>query len=246
MESAFSLDKVFYEQINEKMTSLGYKYIRKYKMFMKVTGNMLLKYLYIERFSMINRGIFRFMISGNVRSVYADSFEKKSLVVETLRNCTYYDIKAGFENNYPKEYKCSVDDVEHVINQAFEDVEKGILKEIDSVDSFEKYIRFCQVYNYGQICSASEHWKDSLSLIVEGDHNDMYDTLEMTVKAFEKVDGKESAERQYPLFHRAIVELVAGERDKVYNDPKLYKAAMEEAERRKETNTQTLMTLKLI
>ena len=55
MKSAFSLDKVFYEQINEKMTSLGYKYIRKYKMFMKVTGNMLLKYLYIERFSMINR-----------------------------------------------------------------------------------------------------------------------------------------------------------------------------------------------
>ena len=40
--------------------------------------------------------------------------------------------------------------------------------------------------------------------------------------------------------------MVAGERDKVYNDPVLYKEALEEAERRKEANTLVLKDLKLI
>ncbi len=246
MESVFSLDKVFYEQINDKMTSLGYKYIKKYKMFMKVANDILLKYFYLEKLSMIDKGSISFMLSGNIRSFFADSFDKKNLMLRSMRNNSFIDIKKGFKNEYPKEYCCNIFQVDEVMKQSIIDFENGLLNEIDTIESFKEYIDYCHLYNHRQISSATKFKCDSLALIVSDDHDDMKRKLYSTFTAFEQVDGRESAERQYPLFHRAIVELVAGERDKVYNDPKLYKAALEEAERRKEVNTQILRSLKLI
>lgn len=246
MESAFSLDKVFYEQINEKMTSLGYKYVRKYKMFMKVANDILLKYFYLEKLSMTDKDSKSFILSGNIRSFFADSFDKKNLMLRSMRNNSFIDIKMGFKNEYPKEYCCNIFQIDEVMKQSIIDFENGLLKEIDTIESFKEYIDYCHLYNHRQISRATKFECDSLALIVSDDHDDMKGKLHSTFTAFEQVDGKESAERQYPLFHRAIVELVAGERDKVYNNPILYKEALEEAERRKEANTQTLMTLKLI
>ncbi len=245
MESAFSLDKVFYEQINEKMTSLGYKYIRKYKMFMKVTNDILLKYFFIEKYPAIKKGDKSFMLTGNVRSIYADSFERNELKNESMRNNIFVDIDRGFKNGYPKHYDCSIDQAKETLTRAFADAQEGILGEMEKINSFDEYIHYCHMYNYRQILCAP-FYKDSLALIVANDHNNMEERLNKTCMAYEESLGKEYVRAQYSLFVHSFIELVAGERDKVYNNPVLYKEALEEAERRKEANTQTLMTLKLI
>lgn len=121
-------------------------------MFMKVTNGILLKYFYLEKFSVINKNIKWFMLSGNVRSLYADSFDRKELLVDSLRSSSYFDIKFGFKNMHPKEYECKVDDAENVVKRAFEDAKTEILKELESIDSLNDYIRYSQTYNYGQIC----------------------------------------------------------------------------------------------
>lgn len=246
MASDFSLDKIFYEQLNEEMTSLGYKYVRKNKMFMKVSNDIIVKYVYLKTFSKINSKVSRFMIEGNLRSLYADSFIRNDLLVESMSNSRYNDIVHGPDNGYPKYYECGYEEADKTVRQAFADSKEGIIREIENVNSFEKYIRYCQKYNHGQISCATKYWKDSLALIVANDHVDMKERLNETIKTYEDNQHIDYIEKVYPLLYRSFVELVAGERDKVYNDPVLYKEALEEAERRKEANTLVLKDLKLI
>lgn len=244
MESVFSLEKVFYEQINEKMTSLGYEYIKKYKMYMKVTNDILLKYFFVEMYPAIKKGDKSFMLTGNIRSIYADSFERNELKNDSMRNSTFVDIDRGFKNRHPKHYDCSIEQAKETMARAFIDAQEGILGEMERVNSFDEYIHYCHMYNYRQIICAP-FYKDSLALIVANDHNNMEERLNKTCMAYEESLGKDYVKAQYSLLVHSFIELVAGERDKVYNNPKLYKEALEEAEKRKEKNTQTLKKLKL-
>ena len=84
-----------------------------------------------------------------------------------------------------------------------------------------------------------------MALIAFRDHDDFLDVLDYTLgQSF--ADRPEMLQEAKKKFYHYMVELTAGKRDEIYNDPKLYQEAMDECERRKNNNLQLLKNLKVI
>ena len=109
----------------------------------------------------------------------------------------------------------------------------------------EKYLVFCKKMNPECFQMKYRFSGDSLALIAFRDHDDFLDVLDYTLgQSF--ADRPEMLQEAKKKFYHYMVELTAGKRDEIYNDPKLYQEAMDKCERRKNNNLQLLKNLKVI
>ncbi|MBR5177282.1 MAG: hypothetical protein IKW90_00610 [Lachnospiraceae bacterium] len=235
MENSNNLNRLFYFQFHDYMYEQGFVFVKKYNIFMKCINKLLLQYIFPERLFSYTKGNVCFAIAGSIRSVYSDSFEKKNLITETIRNnnclCKKGEVDAKSDFEYNDE------NAESVMKMAFEEAKMGILSLFDEVTEINQYFDYCKYINPLQIFGATSFRGDSLSLIVYNDKDDMIDVLSKTL---ERLGIDKHNEKLYKLYYSSLVEDIAGERDKVFNNPELYACAMKEAERRKTANLEIL------
>lgn len=260
MEKRVSIEQVFYRVFLEEMTQRGFLLSRKYGMFMKLINNELLQYLSIENRTAYAKGNRAFSIRGNIVSIYMDAMDKKTLWLEMARLQEYSLVLHGVEHMLPDTYEYNDASAEALMEAALEDTKKDLFPLFEKTTDLEKYIEFAKVFRIRQIRYLLRYWADSLILIQCNDHDDFLGVLETYLKRQYDCDQyvhlkrwgepefdswEEYKKKNYERFYESIVTWTAGERDQIYNDPKLYQAALEELERRKAANIEVLRGLKL-
>ena len=213
---------------------------------MKCTGTVLIKYFFVEKLSGLSKNEIGFSVSGNVKSIYSESLEKNEMTVTSIRNKQFIDIIKGYDNTYPHTYYCNNQNVKTVMEKAFSDAKSGILSGIESVNSMGDYLDYCHRINTAQIRLATDFCGDSLAMIVADDHYDMTNTFNEFMTSLECKYGISYVNSVSKAYYTGLVEKVSLDRDKVFKNKDLYKKALDEAEKRKNTNLTVLRKLGLI
>lgn len=241
-----SLNKAFIESFNDYAVQHNYIYLKKYDIYMKCTGTVLIKYFFVEKLSGLSKNEIGFSVSGNVKSIYSESLEKNEMTVTSIRNKQFIDIIKGYDNTYPHTYYCNNQNVKTVMEKAFSDAKSGILSGIESVNSMGDYLDYCHRINTAQIRLATDFCGDSLAMIVADDHYDMTNTFNEFMTSLECKYGISYINSVSKAYYTGLVEKVSLDRDKVFKNKDLYKKALDEAEKRKNTNLTVLRKLGLI
>lgn len=245
MGKKISIRQIFYQVFMEDMQKRGFVLSRKYGMFLKVVNKELLLYVTLEKRVPVDKGKQSFSITGNITSVYTESLEEKDLLFHARRLYWYSRIMPEFQKMLPECYSYSEADSLGIMELALSDARKSILKKMEEVTCPEKYLVFCKKMNPECFQMKYRFSGDSLALIAFHDHDDFLDVLDYTIgQSF--ADRPEKLQEAKKKFYYYMVELTAGKRDEIYNDPKLYQEAVDECERRKNKNLLLLKDLKVI
>lgn len=240
MENISSVFKrVFKDILQEKK----YIYCSKYIAFIRVIDNDLIQFVGLEKLGMYDgKGKKIFRIYAGVVSIY----------VEQLSNRDMMRYGRSISDYAYQRYGKQIDDMiiydesslENQMRIALENTRQYVYDTLFNcvdIPAYLNYLRRIMVHN---LRWATEFKDDSLAMIKVNDHEDFISEFDETLA--QATFMPEAEDRQRELYYSGMVQSTAGERDKVYNDPELYAAALKECEIRKERNLQTLRELKVI
>jgi len=235
-----TINKVFKDVYSNLLEEYGYQYCAKLKRFVKVVNKELIFFLGLKKVSALKKNNKSFTITAGIMSIY---FSKSA---EWTVNCTEDELFKWSFNYTGKEiyffsptreygwgFEYNQDNMVEVVNKSVEITKKIIFPIFDEVNDLLSYVKYAKKYNLIALGGCDKFLDDSLVLILTNDHDDFMGYL------------KNVEEKDREFIKQRIKEIYTMPRDKVYNDPELLKAALEEAEKCKEINLKMLESYKI-
>ncbi len=226
---------IFKVVFSDALIQMGFVIDKKYGWFMRLVGDEILQFFQLVNDQADMKGRKAFYVQMGIVSLYVGSMDKDELVRNAKRAKLGH---ARFEYDPNDE-----EDAMRQMRNALGEAELFFFPTVDQVTNLATYIGYCKSFKIEALRYASEFQNDSLALIVAGNHDDFTDIFQSKLD-----EGKDRYlhEEAYERLRFCIIDAIAGERDKVYADKKLYAAALEEAKRRKEENLQRLREMQVL
>ena len=264
-----TINTIFKQVFGEALKSRGFVKVKGRQPYLvRVVGNEILHVVAFKNEWCGEPGYKEFGVYGGVGTVYRKIFDFSCGVrdnISWLCNLRDYYTKsnpADFDD-YWKEltfFRFQMDNEESLyrkMKHALKETERIMLPVLDQVSDLDACIEFLRVYNSTSLYMSkynedytfgyeddNEDCNESLLYIQTDNHDNLVqkfnELLAVTAKAIE--NGK-SGYRPYEIEKKAYEEWrirTVTRRDNIYNTPKLYEKIMEELERRKKANTETL------
>jgi len=224
-----TIDKAFKDVYSNLLEEYGYQYCAKLKLFVKVVNREFFFFIGLRKVSARKKGNKAFTVKAGISSVYFFYESFKMLFCfnehELQRFSPTRDYGWGFDYND--------ENITEMVEKSAEITKELIIPIFEKVKDMESYVKYTKEYNVNVLGLCDTFMYDSLVLILTNDHDDFMELMKNT-----KDDEKD-------FVRNRIKELYTTPRDKVYNDPKLLKAAYEEAEKRKKENLEMLEAYKI-
>ncbi len=136
-----------------------------------------------------------------------------------------YEYGMGFEYNEKNMIE--------VVEKSAEITKKLVLQVFAEVTDLTSYVKYAKEYTINVLRMCDKFIDDSLVLILTNNHDDFMECLQ-------------KRERERKRIYKAVYRrIIYDSRDRVYNNPELLKAALEEAEKCKKTNLEMLAKYKI-
>lgn len=235
--------KVIY---TDTLQSEGFQYCSKLNSFVKLLNEELLAFIGVKSAPAWKKGSKGFMITAGIISIYSDSINKDSIQAMS------HDLNTFLPKSEARvSFEFDADTMEKVIAETASCVKERLIPIINQVLDLNSYIEYLKEYSIDQIQQCDSFHGESLVLIKADNHDDFQKYFQ------EKVDETNAMidagligvgytkEDCYRDFHQGIIEWVVNARDKVYSDPNLYQAALDEIEQRKNRNHSALSNYKI-
>lgn len=243
-----TFDKAFNDIYKDALSEYGFKYITKYGLHVKLINNELLYYICFYKLPYLTKGKKCFTVLSGIVSMYCSSIDKEQLQMLGVQLSYYTEYTK--ERRFISGFQYDKEDMNDVIKFSLEKTIEIVLPIFNEVTDLNSYINYKKNYGLIAISGAKKFWADSLALIKANNHDDFQElferAIEYTKKALEAGEIGGTFQEQYDLLYDGIIVSIPKSRDIVYNDPELYKKAIEEADRRKEKNLEFLRGYKLI
>ena len=241
-----SIKKVFHTVFGGPLSERGFVICKKLGYFMHLTSDEVLKFVLLTNDQADKRGNRAFYIQAGMISLYTERLEKLVFLQQGLRAPDLAK-ELGYPYRHRYEYDpYDINDAEEQMKAALEEACNIFFPVMDSVKGLSDYVDYCKRYNVSRLYFSTRFSGDSLALILLEDHDDFTGILQRIKKQYEKNGHMDIYEMEEERSKECLFGFGAGERDKVYADPELYAAALEEAKRRKEANLQQLNEWKVI
>lgn len=242
VEKKETINSTFKKIYGEELLTKGFVYCSKLGVFIRVIGNELIQYVGIRKMGQWGKDTRGFRVYASVLSLYVNEISKEN-ITRLGSPITLFE-----RNNIPDIHEYNDATLEEQVEKSMENFMRYVYGKMCMTVDLESYIRELKYVFRLPFAGASQFLGDSLALVKADNHDDFLDVLEIEVdRALTfPIYKSTSREKIRDHFYYGIVESTAGERDKVYNDPELYAAALKECEIRKERNLQTLRELKVI
>ena len=261
-----TINTIFKQVFGEALKSRGFVKVKGRQPYLvRVVGNEILHVVAFRNEWCPEPGYKDFSIRGGVATVYRKSIDFSCGVRDNsnwlwgLRDYYVKSNPAGYDDYWKKltAFHYQIDDEKclyHKMEHALKETERILLPLLDRVSDLDACIEFLRVYNSTSLYMSkynedytfgyeddNEDCNESLLYIQTDNHDNLVqkfnELLAVTAKAIE--NGK-SGYRPYEIEKKAYEEWRVTRRDNIYNTPKLYEKIMEELERRKKANTETL------
>ncbi|MDR0841566.1 MAG: hypothetical protein LBN26_09350 [Christensenellaceae bacterium] len=240
-----TLNTAFKNMLGQILLPQGFLYVKQNKFFMRMASDEVLHYLSLRKLPTGTPRYKAFTISAGIRSIYTETLEKEWLAFGASDLINY----VGYDYNFEQRMEIVAinyvpSDICEKMHFACTKTQEIILPKLEIVHDLNDCIAFYKKYRIDMIGCAEKFKYDSLLLIKADNHETFMKEFQKHLDdAMGRVERGESGgdyKQHYDLIYDGVVATIAGSRDKVYNDPELYAAALAELERRKIANTQTL------
>ncbi len=239
-----SIKKVFESVFGIPLSERGFVLCKKNGIYMRLVDDEVLKFVLLTNDRADTRDKKAFYIQAGMISLYNDRLDKVRFLQHGQRAYSIAQ-KIGYPYRYRYEYDpYDRNDAEKRMKDALKEASDLFFPVMDSVQGLSDYVDFCKIYDEGRLYFATRFLYDSLALIILDDHDDFTGILQRIKKEYEQ-DGRMDKYDEERL-KECLFGMGTGERDKVYADSELYKAALEEAKRRREAYLQQLKEWKVI
>ncbi len=224
-----TFNRAFKDIFGSELTEKGYKYSAKLGRFVKVKNDELIYSVGYRNIPAIYHNKKCFTITAGIRTIYYEGINKWTFESTESDLQVFSSIPEWIEFAYDEL------DMYDVVKNSRSRVKELVLPVFDNVKDLESYITFA-TRNHIDVFHYSDRFAmDSLVLFLTDNHED-----------FEEQILRASVNSDENFVRKCMYEYLIGPRDRVYNDKKLYKRALEEATRRKKENLETLHMLKAI
>ena len=193
---------------------------------MKVVNQELIYFIGLKKVPAWLKGNKGFTITAGIMSVY---FSKRA---DWTHGCTEdklfkwaFDYGMGFEYNEQNMIE--------VVEKSAEITKELVLPVFAEVTDLTSYVKYAKEYTINVLRMCDKFIDDSLVLILTNNHDDFMECLQK----------EKESEREF--IKQCIEESYTTPRDRVYNNPQLLKAALEEAKKCKKTNLEMLAKYKI-
>ena len=235
-----TLNKAFKDVYCKFLTEQGYQWCSKLQRFVKVVNQELIYFIGLKKVPAWLKGNKGFTITAGIMSVY---FSKRA---DWTHGCTEdklfkwafdytglqlqmfsatYEYGMGFEYNEQNMIE--------VVEKSAEITKKLVLPVFAEVTDLTSYVKYAKEYTINVLRMCDKFIDDSLVLILTNNHDDFMECLQK----------EKESEREF--IKQCIEESYTTPRDRVYNNPELLKAALEEAKKCKKTNLEMLAKYKI-
>jgi len=224
-----TIDKAFKDVYSNLLEEYGYQYCAKLKRFVKVVNNELVFFIGLKKVSALRKGNKAFTIKAGISSIYFfyecfkmifDFNEHELQVFSPTR-----DYGWGFDYNE--------ENILEMMEKSAEITKELVIPVLENVKDLKIYVRYAKEYNLRVLKHCDVYMYDSLVLIITNNHDDFMELL------------RDIREDERDFMKERIETIYTTPRDNVYKNPKLLKAAYEEAEKRKKENLKMLEVYKI-
>lgn len=235
-----TINKAFKDVYCKFLTEQGYQWCAKLQRFVKVVNQELIYFIGLKKVPAWIKGNKGFTITAGIMSVY---FSK---CADWTHGCTEdklfkwafdytghqlqmfsptYEYGMGFEYNEQSMIE--------VVEKSAEITKELVLPVFAEVTDLTSYVKYAKEYSLRALGGCDQFLDDSLVLILTNNHDDFMEHLQ----------NEQESEKAF--VKKCIEEIYTTPRDRVYNNPELLKAALEEAEKCKKTNLEMLAKYKI-
>lgn len=241
-----SIKKVFESVFGIPLSERGFVLCKKNGIYMRLVDDEVLKFVLLTNDRADTRDKKAFYIQAGMISLYTERLEKLTFLQQGLRAPDLAKV-LGYPYRHRYEYDpYDRNDAEKQMKAALEEACSIFFPIMDSVKGLSDYVDYCKMYNVSRLYFSTRFSGDSLALILLEDHDDFTGVLQGIKKQYERNGHIDAFEIKQERLKECFLGFGAGERDKVYADSELYKAALEEAKRRREAYLQQLKEWKVI
>ena len=237
--------KTFKDIYTVVLNEQGFKYNSKYGYFFRVINNELIQYITYISLPTFKRGMKCYDIFAGILSIYCESIDQREL---RMLGREMYNYSNNINDKNGMYY--TEDSIAESIENSVDKVKKYILPMLNEVVDFDSYFKYCKkVVGVDILGHADKFCRDSLSLIIANNHDDFYDFFQEQrekLKVQKRLRNEVVLDDERDSLYDSIVNRIAKKRDSVYQDEKLYVAAIAEAQRRKCANLEYLRNMKVI
>ena len=253
----------FNKYFKEQLEPYGFVKLKGLNAYGRLVNGELLHYIILYSRSSLVRGKKAFTVVFGVYSIYSFSerqYTKYDLInwgnslltVAPKRNPERENVyKDGEElQNLLYEYLYSVNDENDMLAKAkdcFDCVREYVLPFLDKITDLKEYVEYAKEYrNYIMRSADTFPSNDSLLMIKVNDHDDMKDIFSRKRdEILRQADGGNPDLESYINndLYDVYINQTAKARDRVYEDPDMYKKALDILETRKQTGIKKLAEL---
>ena len=246
-----SFNSHFNKYFNEHLSPYGFIKLRGLNAFGRLVNRELLHYIILTTRKSLVKGKKAFNVSFGVCSIYSFpevnySYDKYFFINRGLSLINVAPKREPAKENVYKsveelhwviyEYLYDINnenDMTAAIGDCFKCVEDHVIPFLDKITDLRSYVEYCKEHQPHLLRNADTlPTNDSLLLIKTDDHDDLMwlfkrncdILLESSDDGYRKSDDFKRTEE---LLYDSIIEQTAKARDKVYNDPELYRKAMD-------------------
>lgn len=235
---------VFNQRFGEMLKPYGFKKIKGGSYFVKLINNEILQFISFRNFRSGYKNYKECTIYAGALSVYSESLNPKSFEINST-DIIRYAYVSGKPTDGLFSLVYNEENLQEIVAFATNKTEEIILPVFEKIIDLDSYIEYRKFYYEGPLLFAEKFREDSLVLIKADNHDDFEDVFEESFCASLLINpqayaDKNNYDKLYKGLRECIVENIAHSRDKVYNDPELYKKALDEIERRRQLNTEIL------
>lgn len=235
-----TINKAFKDVYCKLLTEQGYQYCAKLKKFVKVLNQELIYFIGFKKVPAWNKDNKGFTITAGIMSVYFSKCAKwtvghtEDVLFKWSFDYTGQEIcEFSPTHEYGMGFEYNQENMIEVVEKSAEIIRKLVFPVFAAVTDLISYVKYAKKYIVRVLGGCDQFLDDSLVLILTNNHDDFMEYLQ---------EEKES-EREF--IKQRIKELYTMPRDKVYDNPELLKAALEEAEKCKKTNLEMLAKYKI-
>ena len=229
-----------------ELINYGYKYAKKINTFIRFNNPELFQFITYRTEKPERKGEKSFQIFAGILSIYCHDINEITLRNNSvgMKYFGLYYHNIPFRDSKLLKYNYNDESIIDTINSSLYDTKKIIIPVINSISNLEDYIKHQKKMRDISIFGNAElFYNDSLALIASNNHEsfiDLFETWDTYLKEMFNASKMGGDYKEIRKLYYESINSIPESRDRVYNNPDLYKKAIAEIETRKTKNTKTL------
>ncbi len=258
-----SFQAKFNQYFSEKLCPFGFKKLKGLPAFGRLMGGELLQYIILKNCSSLMKGKKAFTLVFGIYSIYSMTQgvpEKYELyhwgisLFRILPKKEHWNVYRDGEELQSLLYEFLYDgsndeEIQSRLEEVFIYTRDKVIPFLDKVRNLSDYLMYCKQYKDYLLRWADTIPKnESLLLIYLNDHDDLLWLYERYCESvlndcFQGNGDSEEYQKEQQMLYDIVIRQTAQARDKVYQQPDLYRKTMTELARRKELSVQVFREL---